>query len=61
MERLDRSRAGWNILAQQIPMAKLDRFAGPERRFSMDKWDGYEQSRSAPAALPWRQENPRIP
>ncbi len=46
MERLDRSRAGWNILAQQIPMAKLDRFAGPERRYSMDKWDGYEQSRS---------------
>ena len=46
MERLDRSRAGWNLLAQQIPIAKLDRFAGPERRYSMDKWDGYEQSRS---------------
>jgi len=45
MERLDRSRAGWNLLAQQIPMAKLDRFAGPERRYSMDKWDGYEQNR----------------
>ena len=27
-------------------MAKLDRFAGPERRYSMDKWDGYEQSRA---------------
>ena len=46
MDRLDRSRAGWNFLAQQIPMARLDRFAGPERRFSMDKWDGYEQSRT---------------
>jgi alkaline phosphatase D len=46
MNRLDRSRARWNFLAQQIPMARLDRFAGPERRFSMDKWDGYEQSRS---------------
>ena len=46
MERLDRSRAGWNLLAQQIPMAQLDRFAGTEHRYSMDKWDGYEQSRS---------------
>jgi alkaline phosphatase D len=46
MDRLNRSRTGWNFLAQQVPMAKLDRFAGPERRFSMDKWDGYERSRS---------------
>ena len=46
MDRLDRSRTGWNFLAQQIPMARLDRFAGPERRYSMDKWDGYEQSRA---------------
>src|SRR5688500_209085 len=46
MDRLDRSQSGWNVLAQQIPMARLDRFAGPERRFSMDKWDGYEQSRT---------------
>ena len=27
-------------------MAPLDRFAGPERRYSMDKWDGYELSRT---------------
>ena len=46
MNRLDRSQAAWNFLAQQIPMARLDRFAGPERRFSMDKWDGYEASRA---------------
>jgi len=46
LERLDRSRTGWNFLAQQIPMARLDRFPGPERRYSMDKWDGYEQSRA---------------
>ena len=43
---LDRSRSGWNLLAQQVPMAKLDRMPGPERRYSMDKWDGYEASRS---------------
>jgi alkaline phosphatase D len=46
MNRLDRSQARWNLLAQQIPMARLDRQPGPERRYSMDKWDGYEQSRS---------------
>ncbi len=46
MNRLDRSRARWNFLAQQIPMARLDRFPGPERRYSMDKWDGYEQARA---------------
>jgi alkaline phosphatase D len=42
---LDRSSAAWNLLAQQIMMAPLDRAAGPERRFSMDTWDGYERSR----------------
>jgi alkaline phosphatase D len=41
---LDRSRAKWNFLAQQVPIARLDRFPGPEQRFSMDKWDGYEAS-----------------
>ena len=46
MKRLDRSKARWNFLAQQIPIARLDRFAGPERRYSMDKWDGYEHSRA---------------
>jgi alkaline phosphatase D len=46
MGRLDASRTGWNLLAQQIPIAHLDRFAGAERRYSMDKWDGYEASRA---------------
>jgi alkaline phosphatase D len=46
LDGLNRSRSGWNLLAQQIPMARLDRMPGPERRYSMDKWDGYEASRS---------------
>jgi alkaline phosphatase D len=46
MNRLERSQSAWNCLAQQIPMARLDRVAGSDRRFSMDKWDGYEASRS---------------
>jgi alkaline phosphatase D len=43
---LDRSRTRWNFLAQQVPIARLDRAPGPDERFSMDKWDGYEVSRS---------------
>jgi len=46
MDGLTRSRSGWNMLAQQVPMAKLDRMPGPERRYSMDKWDGYETGRA---------------
>ncbi len=46
LDGLHRSRSGWNMLAQQIPVASLDRWPGPERRYSMDKWDGYEASRS---------------
>lgn len=46
MDGLHRSRSGWNFLGQQIPMARLDRMPGEERRFSMDKWDGYEVSQS---------------
>jgi alkaline phosphatase D len=45
-DRLNRSSATWNFLGQQIPMARLDRMPGPERGFSMDKWDGYEVNRS---------------
>jgi alkaline phosphatase D len=43
---LDRSRTRWNLLAQQVPIAKIDRAPGPEQRYSMDKWDGYEMSRA---------------
>jgi alkaline phosphatase D len=46
MENLRRSNGRWNFLAQQVPIARLDRMPGPERRFSMDKWDGYEANRS---------------
>jgi alkaline phosphatase D len=42
---LDRSRARWNILAQQSIMAQVDRKSGPERRFWTDSWDGYPVAR----------------
>jgi alkaline phosphatase D len=45
MNGLDRSRTAWNLLGQQVMISRLDRIAGPEQQFSMDKWDGYEAAR----------------
>ena len=38
---LGRSRALWNVVAQQVMMAPLDRVAGPDKILSMDKWGAY--------------------
>ncbi|HYO83517.1 MAG TPA: alkaline phosphatase D family protein, partial [Bryobacteraceae bacterium] len=43
---LEQSRARWNIVAQQVMMAKVDRMAGSERRYAMDQWSGYESARN---------------
>jgi alkaline phosphatase D len=42
---LERSSANWNILAQQVMMARVDKQAGPEVTYSMDQWPGYEFER----------------
>lgn len=42
---LDRSQSRWNVLAQQVPVAQIDRTPGEGRTFSMDKWDGYVANR----------------
>ena len=42
---LEESPATWNILAQQVMMAPVDRAAGPEVAMSMDQWPGYEHER----------------
>jgi alkaline phosphatase D len=33
------------VLPQQVMMARIDQFSGPEARFSMDQWPGYEVER----------------
>ena len=43
---LGRSRARWNIVAQQIMMAKVDRRAGAEQAYALDQWSGYEHARN---------------
>lgn len=40
----DKTSARWNVLAQQIPMSRIDYDSGPGKSFGgseMDKWDGY--------------------
>jgi alkaline phosphatase D len=43
---LRRSRARWNVLAQQIFLAQRDSMLGPGREVSMDAWDGYTADRT---------------
>ncbi len=42
---LGASKANWNVLAQQIMMARVDRTAGEGVSYSMDQWPGYEMER----------------
>lgn len=44
-ESLGRSSAKWNILAQQVMMARVDRVVGEKSGYSMDQWPGYEMNR----------------
>lgn len=45
MERLAASQGVWNVLAQQIMLARVDRAPGPHVAYSMDQWPGYEANR----------------
>jgi alkaline phosphatase D len=42
---LARSQARWNVLAQQVLLARVDMEPGPGERLSMDQWSGYEAAR----------------
>jgi alkaline phosphatase D len=42
---LERSSASWNVLAQQVMMARVDLEAGAAVMHSMDQWPGYEFER----------------
>ncbi|MBD2777301.1 alkaline phosphatase D family protein [Iningainema tapete] len=43
---LDRSRAVWNVIAQQVVFAQHDWTAGEDSAFNVDAWDGYVANRS---------------
>ncbi len=42
---LAESNSLWNVLAQQVMMARVDRVPGGVREYSMDQWSGYEVPR----------------
>jgi alkaline phosphatase D len=44
-QALGESRASWNLVAQQTPMAQFDQKPGPGRRAWTDGWDGYPAAR----------------
>ncbi len=43
---LDRSRARWHVLPQQVMMAALDEAPGDAKRYAMDQWNGYGAERT---------------
>lgn len=45
-KQLAESKATWNILAQQVLMARIDFKRGPGELLSMDQWSGYEACRN---------------
>jgi alkaline phosphatase D len=40
------SKARWNVMPQQVMIAPVDRAEGPEQRFAMDQWSGYDAART---------------
>ncbi len=45
MDGMRKSKARWNVIAQQVMVAPVDNFAGAEQRFPMDQWNGYHAAR----------------
>jgi alkaline phosphatase D len=45
LDGLGKSKATWNVLAQQVMMCRADRDPGPELLVSMDNWNGYGPAR----------------
>jgi alkaline phosphatase D len=45
-DRLDASKAQWNVIAQQVMMMDLDRDPGPAYRANEDSWGGYRAPRA---------------
>jgi alkaline phosphatase D len=42
---LTRSKAHWNVIAQQVVFTQYDSAAGEKTAFNLDAWDGYAAAR----------------
>lgn len=45
LERMGRSKARWNVVAQQTIMAPFDYLVGEGEIYNLDQWDGYPAAR----------------
>jgi len=45
-DALDQSRGRWNVLPQQVMMAKVDLASGEAERYSTDQWSAYDAGRT---------------
>ena len=45
-DAVSKSKGQWNVLPQQVMMAKVDHAPGPDERYSMDQWSGYDACRT---------------
>lgn len=57
-DRLNASRGVWNVLTQQVMMARVDRKPGDVKAYSMDQWPGYEANRQR--MLKFFADHPRL-
>jgi alkaline phosphatase D len=51
LNRLARSQASWNVIAQQTMFSQTDFLAGTGQLFNMDQWDGYAAARQRITSL----------
>jgi alkaline phosphatase D len=47
VDNLKNSGATWNVVANQLPFAKMDFLRGSEKGYRMDQWDGYVADQKA--------------
>lgn len=45
-DAMSRSKGRWNVIPQQVMVAKVDQMPGPEERYSMDQWSAYDAGRT---------------
>jgi len=46
LDGMHRSKRAWNVMPQQVMMARVDQAPGPDERVSMDQWPGYDACRT---------------
>jgi alkaline phosphatase D len=46
LDSLDKSKRRWNVMPQQVMVARVDQMPGDEERISMDQWSGYDAGRT---------------